>query len=48
MSKERILGRLRVQPGQSLFALNTKTGVITNLGKPKRIDVDNDTSTELL
>ncbi len=32
-------GRLRKIPGQSIFCLNVKTGEISDLGQPKRIDI---------
>lgn len=37
--EQKHLGKVRVQPGQSLFALDMKTGAITDMGKPRRVDV---------
>lgn len=31
------LGRSRVRPGQSLFALHLKEGYIVNMGKPRQV-----------
>lgn len=40
MTETKFLGRLRVKPGQSLFALNIKTGEITDMGNPRRVDAE--------
>jgi hypothetical protein len=40
MAEQKHLGRIKLQPGQSLFCLNIKTGDITNMGRPKRVDVE--------
>lgn len=37
MAETKYLGRMRVHAGQSLFALNLQTGVITNMGKPQKV-----------
>ena len=39
MAEQKHLGRIKLQPGQSLFCLNMKTGDITNMGRPRRVDV---------
>ncbi len=33
------VGRSRIPAGHSLFAFNTKTGEIINMGKPRRVDI---------
>jgi len=40
MAEQKHLGRIKLQPGQSLFCLNLKTGDITDMGRPKRVDVE--------
>ena len=39
MAEQKHLGRIKLQPGQSLFCLDMKTGDITNMGRPRRVDV---------
>lgn len=41
-AKSQHVARIRRKPGLSIFCINTRTGKITNLGSPKRIDVDKD------
>lgn len=41
-AKSQRVARIRRKPGLSIFCINTRTGKITNLGSPKRIDVDKD------
>lgn len=41
-AKNQPIARIRRKPGCSVFCINTKTGKITNLGSPTRIDVDKD------
>lgn len=38
-NEKKLLGRKRLQPGQSLFCINLKTKEITDMGRPKRVDV---------
>ena len=40
MAEKKHLGKIRLKPGQSLFSLNTKTGNITDMGRPKNVDVE--------
>ena len=42
MAEQKHLGRIKLQPGQSLFCLDMKTGDITNMGRPRRVDVEED------
>lgn len=41
-AKSQPVARIRRKPGCSVFCINTRTGKITNMGSPKRIDVDKD------
>lgn len=41
-AKSQPVARIRRKPGCSMFCINTRTGKITNMGSPKRIDVDKD------
>lgn len=40
MAEQKHLGRIKLQPGQSLFCLNMKTGEITDMGRPRKVDVE--------
>lgn len=39
MTEQKHLGRIKLQPGLSLFCFDVKTGDITNMGRPRRVDV---------
>lgn len=39
-AKNQPVARIRRKPGCSVFCINIRTGKITNMGSPKRIDVD--------
>ena len=41
-AKSQPVAKIRRKPGCSVFCINTRTGKITNMGSPKRIDVDKD------
>lgn len=41
-AKSQPVARIRRKPGCSVFCINIRTGKITNMGSPKRIDVDKD------
>ena len=41
-AKNQPVARIRRKPGCSVFCINIRTGKITNMGSPKRIDVDKD------
>lgn len=41
-AKSQLVAKIRRKPGCSVFCINTRTGKITNMGSPKRIDVDKD------
>ena len=37
--KRTMIGRVMPSEGHSLFSLNLKTGEITNMGRPKQVDI---------